>query len=152
LTYPGGPRDAETLFVDPLTRDIYVVSKRDLLGRVYRAPWPQSTTGPTRLESVAVLPWTLATAGDISPDGQEIIIRGMFNASLWMRPADGPLWQAFGQEQIGLPLADEPQGEAMAFDRTGRGYFTISEKANPHLYYFRRTDEPSKPTLSDSRP
>ena len=27
LTYPDGPRNAETLMVDPLTKDIYIVSK-----------------------------------------------------------------------------------------------------------------------------
>lgn len=144
LTYPDGPRDAETLLVDPLTKDIYLVSKRDLLGHVYRAAYPQSTTTSTRLEPVAVLPWTLATAGDISPDGREIIVRGMHNASLWDRPADEPLWHAFSGPQTGLPLADEPQGEAITFDSTGQGYFTLSEGTNPPLYYFAQIDQPNQ--------
>jgi hypothetical protein len=138
LTYPGGPRDAETLLVDPLTRDIYVIAKRELLSKVYRAAFPQSTTEPTRMEAVTTLPWGFAVAGDVSPDGREVIVRGMFNASLWTRPAGEPLWHAFAGKQVPLPLAREPQGEAICFDREGLGYFTISEGDRPPLYYFAR--------------
>ncbi|MBN1508544.1 MAG: hypothetical protein JW955_16970 [Sedimentisphaerales bacterium] len=144
LTYPGGPRDAETLLVDPLTRDIYIIAKREFFSKVYRAGFPQSTTGPTRMEAVTVLPWGFAVAGDVSPDGREVIVRGIFNASLWTRTAGEPLWHAFAGKQIRLPLASEPQGEAICFDSQGLGYFTISEGADPPLYYFSRAPEPSR--------
>src|SRR5207237_6184912 len=29
FVYPDGPRDAESLFVDPATKDIWIISKRD---------------------------------------------------------------------------------------------------------------------------
>jgi hypothetical protein len=152
LTYPDGPRDAETLLVDPQTKDIYVIAKRDLFCKVYRAVWPSSTTPPVALERVAVLPWALATGGDVSPDGSAVIVRSLYNASLWTRPADEPLWHAFAGPQIGLPLASEPQGEAIAFDSKGQGYFTLSEKAHPRLYYFRRVAGEDTATLSDATP
>ncbi len=136
LTYPGGPRDAETLLVDPLTRDIYILAKRELFSKVYRAAWPQSTTRPVKLERVAVLPWGFAVAGDVSPDGRRVIIRGMFNASIWERPAGEPLWRAFAGRQIQIPLMDEPQGEGICFDSRGAGYFTIGEQDYPPLHYF----------------
>ena len=87
LLYPDGARDAETLMIDPLNGDIYVVTKRELLGRVYRAPFPQATGSGNKstMEYLGQLPWTGATGGDISSDGDEIIIRGYFNASLWAR-------------------------------------------------------------------
>ncbi len=141
LTYPGGPRDAETLLVDPLARDIYIIAKRELFSKVYRAGFPQSTTQQTRLEAVTVLPWGFATGGDVSPDGREVIVRSMGSASLWTRPAGEPLWHAFSGKQIHLPLANEPQGEAICFDSRGLGYFTISEGAHAPLYYFPRTPE-----------
>ena len=47
MIYPDGARDAETLMVDPVNRDLYIVSKRDSLSRVYRAAYPQSTSMTT---------------------------------------------------------------------------------------------------------
>jgi hypothetical protein len=141
LTYPDGPRDAETLLVDPLTRDLYVISKRDLSPRVYRCAYPQSTTQRTKLEPVAVLPFgSFSTGGDVSPDGRRVIVRGMFNIALWNRPPGEPLWRAFSNTPAALPVANEPQGEAICFDSTGRGYFTISEGRRPALHYFGPAD------------
>ena len=49
LVYPDGPRNCEALMVDPVTKDIYVISKESGIGRVYRAPYPQSTTTATTM-------------------------------------------------------------------------------------------------------
>ena len=136
LTYPDGPRDAETLLVDPLNGDIYIIAKRSFFCRVYRARFPDRPDGPVVLERVAVLPWGFATGGDVSPDGRRVIVRSPFNAALWIRPDGEPLWKAFGGRQIGIPLRMEPQGEAIGFDSRGEGYFTISEGVDPPLYYF----------------
>jgi hypothetical protein len=137
FVYPDGPRDAETLLVDPLTRDLYIISKRDLVPRVYRAAYPQSTTQRTTLEKVAVLPFgSFPTGGDVSPDGLRVLVRGYFHVALWHRPAGEPLWRAFASQPIALPVANEPQGEGVCFDRQGRGYYTISEGRHPTLYYF----------------
>lgn len=139
LRYPGGPRDAETLIVDPITQDFYIVAKRELFCKVYRAAAPHSTTGSTMMERVAALPWGFAVGGDISPDGRRVIIRSPYNASIWDRPDGEPLWKAFHGKSMGIPLMAEPQGEAICFDSKGQGYFTVSEKARPALYYFPRT-------------
>ena len=40
LRYPDGARDAEALAVDSITRTLYILSKRDALPRLYRAPIP----------------------------------------------------------------------------------------------------------------
>jgi len=136
LMYPDGPRDAETLLVDPLTRDIYIISKREMLSKVYLAAWPQATTQRTEMKRVALLPWGFAVAGDVSPDGRRVIVRGILNASLWDRPAGAPLWRAFSGRQVQMPLMDEPQGEGICFDSQGTGYFTIGETDYPPLHYF----------------
>mgnify|MGYP002682750876 CR=1 FL=1 len=68
--------------------------------------------------------------------GRRIIVRGPYNASLWVRPEGEPLWKAFEGKHVGIPLIGEPQGEGICFDGKGLGYFTLSEKANPPLYYF----------------
>jgi len=147
LVYPDGPRDAETLIVDPLTKDIYIISKEGT-SKVYRAAYPQSafatamadksTTSKTVLEQVTKLHWGMATAGDISPDGREIIVRGYFGASLWLRPKDGPMWKAFENSECSIPIILEQHGEAICFDANGAGYYTTSEHRHQPIYYFPR--------------
>ena len=141
--YPVGAQNAETLMVDSLTNDIYVVSKKSgSLSRLYRAPYPQSTTSTIVMEYVAQLPWNWATGGDISPDGDEILVRGYFNASLWSRPPGGSLADAFNSPAATVPLMGEPQGEAIGFDAMGLGYYTTSEGVNQPIYYFAQVPEP----------
>jgi hypothetical protein len=142
LAFPGKAkkaRDAETLLVDPLSGDIYIISKREfffLASGVYRAGYPQSVADISTMERVAVLPLGLAVAGDISPDGQQIIVRSMHRAALFQRPVHGPLAHAFKGKMVPLPLAQEPQGEALCFDAQAQGYYTTSEQKNAPIYYF----------------
>jgi len=143
LSYPDGARDAETLMVDPLTGDLYVVSKREARSRVYRVPAAQLVDGATiTMEFKAELDWGGTTGGDISPDGTEVLIRRYADAALWRRPGSGNLWDAFPGSPFAVPLRSEPQGEAIAFDAQGSGYFTVSEGTNQPIYYFERVPEP----------
>jgi hypothetical protein len=151
LAYPDGPRDAETLLLDPFSKDIYIISKESV-SKVYRAAYPsspkgyagtrpQSITAKTTLEYVAKLPWGTATGGDISPDGNMIIVRNYLSASVWMRPKEGQLWGAFGGNECKAPLILESQGEAICFDTNGSGYYTTSEHKHQPIYYFPRSEQ-----------
>ncbi|MDH4240130.1 MAG: lamin tail domain-containing protein, partial [Phycisphaerae bacterium] len=146
LKYPDGDqyRDAETLMVDPVTKDIYIISKEDVPPRVYRAPYPQSTTTTITMEHVCNLPspWDESSGGDISLDGSMIIVRDDDDhASIWLRPAGTILWDAFSGTgcSVELPSPSEINGEAICFDAEGRGYYTTTEREggpNPPIYYF----------------
>jgi len=146
LRYPDGARDAETLMVDPANGDIYIVSKREAKSRVYRAACPQ-TSGMT-MQFVTELPWAQATGGDISSLGTEIIIRGYVNASLWLIPDEGAVADAFDEAPCSVPVAGEPQGEAVSFDASGLGYFTVSEGAHQPIYRFSRIVDAPEPKRS----
>jgi hypothetical protein len=141
FVYPDGPRDAESLFVDPQTRDIYIISKLENPHHVYRAAFPQSTSATTTLELVAsfsdVDPFT---AADISPGGNEIILRAYSTSSgsMYVRPPGGSIAAAFSTTPVSIPLRSEGQGEAIAFDVNGWGYYTTSEGTNEPIYYFDR--------------
>lgn len=141
LVYPDGPQDAETLMVDSGNGDIYIISKRDLFCRIYRAASGDLTQRPVRLSQVAILPWALAVGGDISPDGRYIIVRSLTHASLWLRQKDKPLWQVFKRKSQNIQLMYEPQGEAICFDSRGQGFFTVSEKAHQPIYYYAKFEE-----------
>lgn len=136
LIYPDGPKDSETLLVDPLNGDIYIISKRNFFSRVYLTKYPQSTSKPTRMDLVTILPWGLATGGDVSTDGGFVIIRGQAYASIWRRPEGEPLWHAFSGKYSTIELIPEPQGEAVCFSPKSLGFFTVSEKTHQPIYYY----------------
>lgn len=148
VQYPDGSRDAETLMLDPLTKDLYLVSKQDTAGQVYRAAYPQPTSGTLTLEHVATLRLGGVVAGDISPAGDGILIKTYVAIYFWPRPPDQNLWQAFAQPATPMPYILEPQGEAVAWQAQGKGYYTLSESLRGlpvHLYYYPKLGASPRP-------
>jgi len=144
FVFPDGKRDAETLMVDPLNLDIYVVSKREEKVGVYRAPYPQPVGRPTPLKLVTRLPLSWIVAGDISADGREILLKTYDAIYYWERKPGESIADALNKPSHMLPYFLEPQGEAIAWKADGMGYFTVSEeykKIPAHLYFYPRIPE-----------
>ncbi|CAN5177732.1 hypothetical protein BH23BAC1_BH23BAC1_47490 [soil metagenome] len=140
-TYPEGARDAETLLLDHKTKDLYIISKRELPAKVFIFPYPQNIKASTKLVQVGSLPFFMPVGGNVSPDGKEILIKTYQTIYFWQHDFNEPLWKTLAkQPQIAPYDPVEPQGEAISFDSKG-GYFTLSEKVNntqPILYYYQR--------------
>jgi hypothetical protein len=139
--YPRANYDAEALMVDPLSKDIYILTKGDTSSHVFRAAYPQSTKRGTRLEQVATLPLGWVVGGDISPSGDEILVKTYPAIYYWHRLPEQNLWQAFDKAPTQLPYIWEPQGEAVGWKPDGMGYYTISEEFGripAHLYFYPR--------------
>lgn len=128
LTYPGGARDAETLMVDPISGDLFIVSKRDEKNTLYCVPRGAIKTGEGVLEQLHQFDFSSAVGGDISRDGSQILIKNYFAVYYWERKKGETIGEALNKEPRQLPYVPEPQGEAIGFNPTGSAYFTISEK------------------------
>jgi hypothetical protein len=133
VKYIDGPHDAETLLFDPLTRELFVVTKLFFgSGAVHRiGPWAGGQTVTTT--KIGSVPISLADGGDISRDGTKIAIRNYTGASLWTRAPGESLATALARPFCPIPLAQEPQGEALGFLADGTGYVTMSEGVNAAL-------------------
>lgn len=139
LIYPWGPRNAETLIVDPLTADIFVITKKttgNASAYVKRAP--HDVGGTFVMESVG--DWSslamTATGGDISPDGSRIVVRDYTTtARLFFRDGYLPLEDAFLAAPCDITIQGEFQGEAIGFTNDGQGLVTVSEGYAQSLYY-----------------
>lgn len=150
FTYPGGARDSEGIFVDPATSDIYIISKRENPHHLYRATYSPGTDSYSALAQMTGFTTTFGgdnwlTAADISPSGNEIIVRGLAanEGLMFLRPLGGSITDAFNTAPITIPLLSEQQGEAIAFDPNGWGYFTTSEGSNQPINYFNRLPGPA---------
>ncbi len=137
--YADGKRDAEALMVDPLTRDCYIVTKREMNVRIYRHPFPQDTMKTVTLRYLDTLDLSVIVAADISSDGTEIIMKNYHEVLYWkMKPKD-TIIKTIRRKPQKLPYVKESQGEAVCFSADGKGYFTIGEKKKNeacHLYFY----------------
>ncbi len=140
--YPDGPRDAEALIVDPLTKDIYVVSKREKNVNVYLLSYPQSLTDTITIKYMLTLPFTMIVAGDISYNGEEILLKTYDSVYYWKRNAGQSVAEAFTNKYYTMPYMTEPQGEAICWSYNADGYYTTSEEGDlhirAHLYFYPR--------------
>lgn len=151
LSYPDGARNAESMFVDPVTGDLFIVTKEST-ARVYTATKAQMDVNSSNMLSfVRSLSFTVPSGADISPSGNEIVIRRESFAQLWKRGSGQSISSALGGTAITIPVtgtADgEPNGEAIGFDAVGRGYFTLSDNATTQpMRYFARTSSDGPPS------
>jgi len=127
---------------------LYLITKRDARSRIYQAVYPQSTSEATTLEFVGELTWTAAASGDISPDGDELILKDLNNVYYYSRPAGTSIAEALAATPEELPYISQPLGEGLSFDADGMGYYTHSEGSNQPLYYFERMSTPATGDLN----
>jgi len=141
--YEDGPRDAETLMIDPINGEILIISKREQNVRIYRPAQPLVDCDTIQLEYLNSIPFYNVTAGDISINGQEILLKNYNAVFYWQRDADATIVQTLLKPHELLQYVPEPQGESIAWNITGTGYYTLSEKNGPNpqiLYYYKRLE------------
>ena len=139
FTYPDGSRDAEAFLVDPVSRDVFMLTKRDNPARLYRIP--SGSANPVQAELVGTLPFTGITAATLSGDGSEILVRGYSQILYFTRNTGESIPQALSRSPRQLEFRADPQGESISFLGDGSGFVTGTEKAfGPagQLYFYRR--------------
>ncbi|MDA1275145.1 MAG: hypothetical protein O2960_14020 [Verrucomicrobia bacterium] len=142
LTYPDQPHDAEALLVDPISGDLLIVTKEHRRARVYRAQsdrWREP--GTVRLEFVAQIAFDDVSGGDMSSDGALILLRREEKARLWRRHSGETISAALRGPGEAVPVIGPPReanGESIAFDPNGSGYYTLGEGEKEKLFFFPR--------------
>ena len=125
----------------PQNGDVYVISKRDTLSRVYRLPAPLDINETMSAAFICELSCNMAVCGDLSPAGAEALIKNYVDVYYWKRPA-GQAWaQAFRTAPVRVPYEMEPQGEAICWKWDSSGYFTVSEELfniESRIYFYPR--------------
>lgn len=146
--YPDGPHDAETLLVHPKTGEIWIVTKIPSgESGVYAFPMPLKPGTTVTLNRVGTLNFkaryftgklaqaeTLATAGDISPDGSRLVIRTYLTGYAWkIAPGQSVPDALKGKpKEFSLPLTR--QGESLCFSLDGKSLLMTSEGVHTPLY------------------
>lgn len=136
----GGAIDSETLMIDPSTRNLYIVSKRDNKVRVYEIVYP-FTKGIQNGNKICTLTVSGITGGDISPDGNEVLLKSYERVFYWKKTGNESIAELLKTPPTELAYRREPQGEGIAWAIDGSGFYTLSENAKGErgtLYYYKR--------------
>ncbi len=133
LTYPDGAHDAEAVLFDREGVPHIVTKEPFLAAGIYRPAKGLASPGPTPLEKVGTVRLkttstpggpvggigsVLVTGGAVSHDGTVVALRTYTDA--WLYPApDGDVVAALKRDPVQVPLPNEAQGEAIAFEPDG---------------------------------
>lgn len=139
FTYPDGSHDTEAMFVDPISRDIYLTTKRDVTSFLYVIPYPQTIEEIYTIYKAGEFSFREASAGSVSHDGNSVMIKNRQDIFYWSRSEGEEMIDLLARTPLRAPYVGEPQGEAICFDEVNN-YFTLSEQTNqlvkPFLYKY----------------
>ncbi len=127
--FPTGSHDTEAMMVDPLTKDIYLITKRDVFSMLFVIPYPQTVNEVYPIFHAGTFSFRQASAASCSFDGSRIAIKNRQEIFYWKRELNVSLLETLATTPLKLPYVGEPQGEAICFD-SQFNYFTLSEELN----------------------
>lgn len=133
-------KDTESLMINPKTKNLYVISKREEPVYVYELKYPYSTTDTLTAQKIASIPYSMVVGADFSADGTELLAKNYRNVLYWKIDSDD-VASALKKAPAILKYTEEPQGESITFSRDGSGYYTVSEKVKGEksfLYFYPR--------------
>ena len=145
FSYPDHNQDAETLMIQPMTGDIYVITKRvNGPAGVYRIKPEFDRDAVQTAEKVAEIavpsiPNGFLTGGDISPDGRRVIICD-YNNAYELVLAEGAenfddIWK---QRPEMVEVGPRAVGEAVCYSVDGTSVFATSERRSSPVIEVKR--------------
>ncbi len=124
--YPNGPTDAETILLDPATKDIYIIDK-GTPANVFVAHYPQPVDSTFTITKIATIPLVSLRGGSMSSDGQEILVRNLTNIYYWKRQPGESILNTLLRIPMNEPYLPEAHGEAICWSISGNAYYTTSK-------------------------
>jgi hypothetical protein len=142
LKYPDGTFDAEALLVDPIKRELFVVTKEAEGATIFRIGLDQMDPNDSQtMELVGRIPFVKVSGATVSKDGLFVALRREDQAEAWYRAESEDLAQTLQRPATFIPVVGppaEPNGEGITFLPDDSGYITFSEGLNQPLYFFSR--------------
>src|SRR4051794_26425999 len=97
FTYPDGAHDAEAFLIEPTTKNIYIITKRDTSSKIYKLSFPYSTVSVDTVSLVGTLNYNEVVSAAIDRDGKEIIIKTYAALYHYTRSQDETIEQALNK-------------------------------------------------------
>jgi hypothetical protein len=133
-------KDTEALLLDPATKNLYLISKRENPVHLYELKYPYGTTEALTAEKIMSIPLTTIVAADISAKGDAILMKDYGHVYYWTVPSSTKVPDALKEPPREIAYVKEPQGESIAWAKDGSGFYTLSEsvkKEKTYLYFYK---------------
>jgi hypothetical protein len=124
LRYADGPRNAEALLVDPRSNRLYVATKAESGGGLFRAPARLDPAGVNVMHRIARVP-PVVTDGAFLPGGGGFVLRDYQQAHVYTGP---------GRRVGSFDLPLQFQGESLTVSADGRSLLVGSEGPDSDLW------------------
>ncbi len=136
VVYPNNTRlDAETLLLDPLTLDLYIVSKGSE-ARVFKVPYPQANGVLISAQETNNWPLKNVTGGDIARSGTECLIRTNDDVYYWKKQSGQSTTEMFNTLPEKVSILTETNGEAICFNFWLSGFYTCGEQPGQLIHFY----------------
>jgi hypothetical protein len=144
VKYADGPRNAESLMVDPKTGRVYIASKNEDGGGLYEGPARLTPSGTNVFRRIGDVPWV--TDGAFSPDGKQLVLRSYFSAR-------GYVWKN-GRLGADFPVSAPLQGQSESVTYTADGsalmFGSEGKESEVARVSFKRNSGGNSPSASGS--
>lgn len=125
LSYDKGPRDAETLLINPKTNEKFIVTKSLKGGELFPIPGSlRVNDGNDLIREIEDLS-VLVTDGAFTPDGRYAVLRTLGSIQVF----DAESWKLLRSDRV----PNQKQGETLAMEADGASVLIGSEGKNSEL-------------------
>ena len=136
-----GAKDTESLFVDTKSKNVYIISKREMPVWLYELKFPQPNSDTLTAAKKLSLPFSEIVSADLLPATGDVVIKNYEHIYFWRNQRDELVTSLLKNSPSQIPYEQEPQGEAIAWAIDGSGFYTLSEKKKKkpsYLYFYSR--------------
>ena len=143
LTYPDGRHDAETIMIDPLAKQLYIISKREDSVGIYSCTLNFKNNTNTILQKQGKLHvennhkknWIVS--GAISQDGSQVLLKSLEHVYYWKRQGNEPIYTTLQRApKMQTAFISHGQEEGISFSPDGNGYYITAEGTGSSIYYY----------------
>ena len=142
FTYPGGPRDAESVIIDARSGRLAVITKSlDSLGDVFALDGLKADA-PIQAKKLGTLTAPLGmdratTDASLHPSGERLLVRTYSRAYELRRPEASRLEDLLEGQLVEVPSGSQAQAEAITYLQDGNGYLLGTEFTGQPLWLIR---------------
>lgn len=136
-----GMKDTESLMVDPQSKKLYILSKREFPASMYEIENIGNPRDTITAPKVLTLPMLSLVAADCNHKDGSVLMKNYTNVYCWENNGNQSIITLLKGNPKTIAYESEPQGEAITWAVDGTGFYTLSERPegqDSYLYFYAR--------------